>query len=79
MEQDYNIDEKAFMELMMQNWKAMHTPKVRKYRKVGRNEICPFCDSGLKYKHCACSVEDEYHSYVKVDEVSPHKYKQLDA
>ena len=79
MEQDYNIDEKEFMELMMQNWKDAHTPKVRKYRKVGRNEICPFCDSGLKYKHCACSVGDEYHSYVKIDEVSPRKYKQLDA
>ena len=33
----------------------MHTPFKREYRKVGRNEICPFCDSGLKFKHCECS------------------------
>ena len=63
MEQDYNIDEKAFMELMMQNWKDAHTPKVRKYRKVGRNEICPFCDSGLKFKQCECSIKEEYQEY----------------
>ena len=36
-------------------YKKMHTPFVREYRKVGRNEICPFCDSGLKFKHCECS------------------------
>ena len=33
----------------------MHTPFKREYSKVGRNEICPFCDSGLKFKHCECS------------------------
>ena len=33
----------------------MHTPFKREYRKVGRNEICPFCDSGLKFKYCECS------------------------
>lgn len=32
----------------------MHTPFKREYRKVGRNEICPFCDSGLKFKKCEC-------------------------
>jgi hypothetical protein len=25
---------------------------VRTERKIGRNEICPKCDSGKKYKHC---------------------------
>ena len=35
-------------------WMKMHTPWVRRHRKVGRNEICPFCDSGLKYKQCEC-------------------------
>lgn len=35
-------------------YKKMHTPFVREYRKVGRNEICPFCDSGLKFKYCEC-------------------------
>lgn len=59
---DY-IDEKEFMELMMQNWKEMHTPKVRRFKKVGRNEICPYCDSGLKFKHCECSIDERYQAY----------------
>lgn len=25
---------------------------VRTEKKIGRNEICPKCDSGLKYKKC---------------------------
>lgn len=32
----------------------MHTPFKREVKKVGRNEICPFCDSGLKFKRCEC-------------------------
>lgn len=36
-------------------YKKMHTPYVKEHRKVGRNEICPYCDSGLKFKHCECS------------------------
>ncbi|OUU80152.1 MAG: preprotein translocase subunit SecA [Gammaproteobacteria bacterium TMED78] len=28
------------------------SPFIRKNPKVGRNEICPECDSGKKYKHC---------------------------
>ena len=32
----------------------MHTPFKREYHKVGRNEICPYCDSGLKFKKCEC-------------------------
>ena len=59
---DY-IDEKEFMKIMMENWRAMHTPKVRKFRKVGRNEICPFCDSGLKFKYCECSEDERYQEY----------------
>lgn len=35
-------------------YKKMHTPFVREYRKVGRNKICPFCNSGLKFKYCEC-------------------------
>ena len=48
---------------MMENWRALHTPKVRKFRKVGRNEICPFCDSGLKFKYCECSEDERYQEY----------------
>ena len=32
----------------------MHTPWVRRIAKIGRNEICPFCNSGKKYKNCQC-------------------------
>lgn len=32
----------------------MHTPFKREHLKVRRNETCPFCDSGLKFKHCEC-------------------------
>ena len=59
------IDEKEFMQMMMENWKRMHTPVKRAYRKVGRNEICPFCDSGLKFKYCECSIKEEYQEYVQ--------------
>lgn len=47
------------MQQRIREWQEMyakmHTPFKREYRKVGRNEICPFCDSGLKFKHCECS------------------------
>ena len=47
------------MQRQIREWQEMyakmHTPFKREYRKVGRNEICPFCDSGLKFKHCECS------------------------
>lgn len=42
----------------IREWKEMyakmHTPFKREYRKVGRNEMCPYCDSGLKFKKCEC-------------------------
>jgi len=28
---------------------------IRDEKKIGRNDICPKCDSGLKYKKCKCS------------------------
>lgn len=47
------------MQRQIREWQEMyikmHTPFKREYRKVGRNEICPFCDSGLKFKQCECS------------------------
>ena len=47
------------VEQQIKEWQKMyikmHTPFKRQYRKVGRNEICPFCDSGLKFKQCECS------------------------
>ena len=38
-------------------WMEMHTPWVRTHRKVRRNEICPFCESGQKYKNCKCYAD----------------------
>ena len=35
-------------------WAKMHTPWKRRYRKIRPNEICPFCNSGLKFKKCKC-------------------------
>jgi uncharacterized protein YecA (UPF0149 family) len=34
-------------------WMKMHTPWVRRTKKVGRNELCP-CGSGKKFKNCEC-------------------------
>ena len=55
--EDVNDNEARFQRAM-QDWaemyQKMHTPFKREYRKVRRNEICPFCDSGLKFKHCEC-------------------------
>ena len=44
-------------------WMKMHTPWVRRSRKVGRNEICPYCDSGLKYKYCECYAKKDIAKY----------------
>lgn len=45
-------------EQQMREWQEiytkMHTPFKREFRKVSRNEICPFCGSGVKFKHCEC-------------------------
>lgn len=47
-------------------WMKMHTPWVRKHKNIRRNEICPFCNSGLKYKQCECYTHrKEYELDVK--------------
>lgn len=38
---------------MARMWKKLHTPLVRT-SKVGRNDICPYCNSGKKFKNCEC-------------------------
>lgn len=35
-------------------WYKMHTPLKRSHKKINRNDICPFCDSGKKFKNCKC-------------------------
>lgn len=36
--------------------RAIIIPIKRDFRKVGRNEICPFCQSGKKYKYCCLEI-----------------------
>lgn len=31
-------------------------PIKREFRKIGRNEICPLCNSGKKYKYCCIDI-----------------------
>lgn len=35
-------------------YQKMHTPWKRRAEKISRNDICPFCDSGKKFKKCEC-------------------------
>lgn len=35
-------------------WLKMHTPYLKKFAKVGRNDVCPYCNSGKKFKNCEC-------------------------
>lgn len=49
-------------------WIKMHTPYINKLKltgyKTGRNEICPFCTSGKKFKNCACYKIYKNESYL---------------
>lgn len=36
--------------------RAIIVPAKRDFHKVGRNEICPYCQSGKKYKHCCLEI-----------------------
>lgn len=65
MEENLSQDPKANLQELIESeefqrmYAKMHTPWVRRYKKVGRNEICPFCNSGKKYKNCECSKSAE--------------------
>lgn len=39
-------------------YKIAHTPSIR-VPEPGRNDICPYCDSGKKFKNCSCY--NKYH------------------
>lgn len=34
-------------------WMRLHTP-LNATSLPGRNDICPYCDSGKKFKNCEC-------------------------
>lgn len=44
-------------------WMKMHTPWILSRPKVGRNQICPYCDSGKKYKNCECYQKKDIAKY----------------
>ena len=41
------------------NYLKMHTPWRRRNKKVYRNDICPYCNSGLKFKKCECYEKEK--------------------
>lgn len=43
-------------------YQKMHTPWHRRFRKISPNEVCPFCDSGVKFKKCRCEKSENYHN-----------------
>lgn len=46
-------------------WKKMHTPITNTIKGIGRNDVCPFCDSGLKFKKCACYEGQKAEQYTQ--------------
>lgn len=59
MQEKVNIEETGLKSLIeseefQKMYAKMHTPWKRRYDKIRRNEICPFCDSGKKFKNCEC-------------------------
>lgn len=48
------VQEESFDDKFTKYWLHMHTPYKNDHPKIGRNEICPFCDSGKKFKNCEC-------------------------
>ena len=55
--QEEKIDNTENIELdneLLEQLRKAHTPWRRATIKVGRNDICPFCNSGKKFKKCDC-------------------------
>lgn len=48
-------DQLKKLEVLAKQYQLAHTQKVREYKKVGRNDLCP-CGSGKKYKNCCLSL-----------------------
>lgn len=73
---DANKSDAEFMKEMFQNeefrnmWIKMHTPWTSKIKtgtfghKTGRNEICPYCTSGKKFKNCKCYENYKADSFI---------------
>ena len=48
------LEMKQFEEDFKRMWIKTHTPIIKRLDPPGRNEICPYCNSGLKFKKCEC-------------------------
>lgn len=57
-----NNESQKQLEQMINQYKNSHTPKVREFKKIGRNELCP-CGSGKKYKNC-CLKTGKYENLI---------------
>ena len=57
-------DQMKKLEVLAKQWNDNHTPKVRKFEKIGRNDPCP-CGSGKKYKNC-CLNTGKFEGYKKI-------------
>lgn len=52
---DTKMDEESSeVDSFLNTYAKMHTPWKRRYAKPNRNDVCPFCDSGKKFKNCEC-------------------------
>lgn len=65
---ELGITQEEFMEM----WAKMHSPIVCEKRMPKRNEICPFCNSGKKFKNCEC-----YTKYENIYKYDLKKMKEL--
>lgn len=50
------------LQVLAERYKNAHTPKVREYKKIGRNDKCP-CGSNRKYKNC-CMNSGKYENLI---------------
>ena len=57
-------DQMKKLQVLAQRYKDAHTQKVRKFDKIGRNDLCP-CGSGKKYKNC-CLNEGTFEGYKNI-------------
>lgn len=54
LSEDQTLEMKQFEEDFKRMWIKTHTPIIKRIDPPGRNEICPYCNSGLKFKKCEC-------------------------
>ena len=58
-------DQMKKLEALAKQYNDIHTPKVREFKKIGRNDPCP-CGSGKKFKNC-CIDKQNWNTYKKME------------